>query len=160
MSEKPVLPHRIIAQNRKARHDYHIEETIEAGIMLVGSEVKSIRKGQANITEAHAGEMHDALYLFNSYIPEYEGANRFNHEPRRPRKLLLHKREMKKFLGKVRTKGLSLVALSFYFNEHNKLKVELALGKGKKNYDKREAEKDRDWGREKSRMMKDHGHVS
>ena len=148
-------PNRIIAANRQARFNYFIEEVIEAGIMLTGSEVKSLRKGRANIADSHAGEMNGALYLFNAHIAEYTEANRFNHEPRRPRKLLLHKREMNKLLGKVRLKGLTLVALSIYFNKRNKVKLELALAKGKQMHDKRQTEKERDWSREKSRLLKD-----
>lgn len=155
MSNTKTLAPRIVAQNRKARHDYFIEETLEAGIVLQGSEVKSLREGKANIIDAHALEAGGEMLLLNAYIPEYKGANRFNHEPRRPRKLLLHRKQINKLIGKVKISGMTLVALSIYFNEHNKAKVELALVKGKKAYDKRESEKERDWEREKGRLLRD-----
>jgi SsrA-binding protein len=146
---------RLVAQNRKARFDYHLEEIIEAGIVLVGSEVKSLRQSQASIVEAHATEHNGEIYLMNCYIPEYTQANRQNHDPRRPRKLLLHKREAKKMIGKLKLKGLTLVALSIYFNQKNKAKVEIALAKGKKLFDKRQSEKKQDWEREKARVVRD-----
>lgn len=148
---------RIVAQNRKARHDYFVVETIETGIVLQGSEVKSLREGKANIVDAHAMEHKGEMWLLNAYIPEYKGANRFNHEPRRPRKLLLHRKQINKLIGKVKVSGMTLVALSIYFNEHNKAKVELALVKGKKAHDKRESEKERDWQREKGRLLREQG---
>ncbi len=141
-------------KNRKARFNYEILETHEAGIILQGTEVKSLREGRANIVDAHAGEMDGELYLFNLYIAEYSGGNRFNHEVRRPRKLLLHKREINKLMGKIQAKGLSLIPLSIYFNKRGFVKVELALGKGKKLYDKRATEKERDWKREKAGIVK------
>jgi len=153
--ETPEPLRKIAAQNRKARFEYFIEETYEAGIMLAGSEIKSIRAGKASIIDAHAGEMNNELYLFNANIPEYSHAHQFNHEPKRPRKLLLHRVEIKKLLGKIRTKGMTLVALSIYFNEKKRAKVELALVRGKKLHDKRDTEKNRDWDREKSRLMRD-----
>lgn len=156
MSKAP-LPPRIVAQNRKARHDYFVVETIEAGIMLQGSEVKSLREGKASIVDAHAMESNNEIWLLNAYIPEYKGANRFNHEPRRPRKLLLHRKQISKLMGKLKVSGMTVVALSIYFNEHNKAKVELALVKGKKAHDKRESEKERDWDREKGRIMREQG---
>jgi SsrA-binding protein len=148
-------PRRLIAQNRRARYDYHIEENFEAGIILTGSEVKSLRQGKISINEAHAGEMEGAIYLFNANIPEYSGANRFNHEPKRPRKLLLHKKQINKLIGQVKLKGYTLIPLSIYFNEKNLAKLDLGLAKGKKNYDKRETEKEREWDRRKARVMKD-----
>lgn len=155
MNAKNDAPYKhVIAQNRKARHDYFIEETFEAGISLKGSEVKSLRSGKANITDAHAGEDKGELLLYNAYIPEYTQANQFNHSTRRPRKLLLHKREINKLMGKVKIKGYTLVALSLYFNAKNICKVELGLVKGKKQHDKRQTEKDRDWDRNKARIMK------
>lgn len=157
MSNAKLLAHRIVAQNRKARYDYFVVETIEAGIMLQGSEVKSLREGKASIVDAHAQEQGGEIWLLNSYIPEYKGANRFNHEPRRPRKLLLHRKQINKMLGKLKLSGMTVVALSIYFNEHNKAKVELALVKGKKAHDKRESEKERDWDREKGRIMREQG---
>ncbi len=145
---------RIIAQNRRAFHDYHIEERIEAGLVLTGTEVKSLRQGRANIAEAHAGEMHGELYLFNCNIPEYGPASRFNHEPKRPRKLLLHKREIERLIGAVRRKGMTLVPLALYFTPNGKVKVELGLARGKKLHDKRAAIKERDWQREKARLVR------
>lgn len=143
---------KIIAENRKAYFNYFILEEIEAGIMLVGSEVKSIRAGKVNISDAHADEKDGAIYLLNANINEYPGANRFNHEPRRPKKLLLHKKEINKLIGKVQTKGLSLVPLSLYFNEKNKVKVKLALVKGKKLHDKRASIKEKDERRAEARQ--------
>lgn len=143
-----------IAQNRRARFDYEIGEQLEAGLVLYGTEVKSLRAGRCQINEAHAAEMKGELWLFNAYIAEYEGGNRFNHETRRPRKLLLHAREMKKLMGQVKMKGMTLVPLRFYFNAKGFAKVMLGLGRGKKEYEKRDTEKKREWDREKSRIMK------
>lgn len=148
---------RKVAVNRKARHNYFIELTIEAGIMLTGSEVKSLRLGQASIAEAFAAERDGELYLMNAHIPEYKSANRFNHEPLRARKLLLHRRELDKFMGDVRRGGITLVPLSIYFNARGRAKVELALAKGKKAADKRAAIKEREWNREKSRLLRARG---
>ncbi|MFW5678778.1 MAG: SsrA-binding protein SmpB [Pseudomonadota bacterium] len=146
-----------VAQNRKAFHNYAIEDRLEAGIVLTGTEVKSLREGRANIADAHAGEMDGELYLFNLHIPEYAGGNRFNHEVRRPRKLLVHRREMARLLGAAQREGYTLVPLSIYFNRRGIAKVELGLGKGKKTYDKRASIKDRDWQRQKERLFrKDH----
>ena len=148
---------RSVAQNRKAFHDYAIEDRLEAGIVLTGTEVKSLREGRANIVDAHAGEMQGELWLFNLHIPEYKGGNRFNHEVRRPRKLLVHRRERNKLLGAVQREGYTLVPLSIYFNPRGMAKVEIGLAKGKKSYDKRAAIKDRDWQRQKERLFrKDH----
>ena len=149
--------HRFAAQNRKARHEYFIDGTIEAGIMLLGTEVKALREGKASIGESFAGPQDGELYLFNAYIPEYEAANRFNHLPRRPRKLLLHKREMNRLLGASQREGMTLVPLSIFFNDRGFAKVSLALGKGRKAYDKRAAVKERDWKRDKARAMRDRG---
>ena len=145
---------RQVARNKRAFHDYSIEERIEAGIVLAGTEVKSLREGRATIAEAHAGEMQGELFLFNAYIPEFHGGNRFNHETRRPRKLLLKRREMARLFGAVQRKGMSLVPLSLYFSPRGHAKIELGLGRGKKQYDKRAAEKARDWGREKQRLLR------
>jgi len=147
----------IAAQNRKARHDYAIEETLEAGIMLTGTEVKSLREGRATITEAYAAEQDGDIYLINAYIPEYAAAGHFGHSPRRPRKLLLHRREIAKMLNAVNRKGMTLVALSIYFNERGIAKVDLALGKGRQMADKRANIKDRDWKRDKARVLRDKG---
>lgn len=154
MNSKPQ-GRRLIAQNRRARFEYQIEEQIEAGIVLAGTEVKSLREGRANINEAYAGEMGGELWLFNAHIPEYPAANRFNHEPRRPRKLLLHRREMERLIGAVQRKGMTIVPLSLYFAPNGKVKVELALARGKKLHDKRETAKERDWQREKARIMRE-----
>ncbi len=155
---KKKAPHgNIVAQNRKARHNYAIEETFEAGIVLTGSEVKSLRKGQCSMSESYAAERHGELYLFNSHIPEYAAASQFSHEPRAVRKLLLNKREIEKLLGAIRRQGMTLVPLSVYFSPRGIAKVELGLAKGKDRADKRMAAKDRDWKRQKARLMRDKG---
>ena len=155
---KKRAPHgNMVAQNRKARHNYTIEETFEAGIVLQGSEVKSLRKGQCSLSEAYAGERLGELYLFNSHIPEYAAASRFSHEPKALRKLLLNKREIEKLLGAIRRQGMTLVPLSIYFNPRGIAKVELGLAKGKDRGDKRMAIKDRDWKRQKARLMREKG---
>jgi len=143
------------AQNRKARHDYAIEEKFEAGIVLSGSEVKGLRSGKGNIQDSYAAEAGGEIFLLNSYIPAYDKAGGFNHEPKRQRKLLLHKKQMNKLIGALKTKGITLIPLSIYFNAKGIAKVELAIAKGKTNYDKRQSEKKRDWDREKSRIMRD-----
>jgi SsrA-binding protein len=145
---------RIAAQNRKARHDFTIEETIEAGIVLAGTEIKSLRRGHASIGEAFADVKGGELYLFNAHIPEYESAKHFGHEPRRPRKLLLHRREISRLTGAVQRKGMTLVPLSVYFNARGLAKVQLALAHGKRKEDKRAAEKDREWRRQKERLLR------
>lgn len=147
---------KIIAQNRRARFDYFIEETLEAGIVLAGSEVKSLREGKSNINDSYASAEEGAIYLINAYISEYKGANRFNHEPRRPRKLLLRKREMGKLMGAVQKKGVSLIPISLYFNDKGRAKLELGMAKGKKQHDKRATEKEREWNRDKARILKDY----
>jgi SsrA-binding protein len=146
-----------VAQNRKARHDYFIEETYEAGIVLAGSEVKSLREGKANIGDSYAGPAEGEIFLYNAYIPEYRAANRFGHETRRPRKLLLHRREIRKLLGAVQRQGMTLVPLSIFFNRRGIAKVELGLARGKHAYDKRATIKDRDWQRQKARLMREKG---
>jgi SsrA-binding protein len=146
---------RLVAQNRKARHDYLIEETLEAGIMLVGTEVKSLRAGRASINESYAAESGGELYLMNAHIPEYPPAGRFNHEPKRPRKLLVHKRQLGNLIGAITREGYTLVPLSIYFAKSGRAKVELGIAKGKKKHDKRAAEKERDWQRQKARLMRD-----
>jgi SsrA-binding protein len=148
---------RLAAQNRRARHDYFIEDTIEAGLMLLGTEVKSLRAGRASIAEAFAAQQGDGLYLVNAYIPEYEAANRFNHAPKRARKLLLHRRELGRLLGAVQREGMTLVPLSIYFNARGIAKVQLGLAKGKRKGDKRDAEKERDWNRDRARLLRDKG---
>ena len=144
------------AQNRKARHDFLIQDTLEAGMVLAGTEVKMLRQGQASINESYAAERDGALYLINAHIPEYKPA-RLNHEPGRPRKLLLHRRELDKLLGAIRREGMTVVPLGIYFNERGIAKCEIGLAKGKKKADKREAEKTRDWQRDKARLMRDKG---
>ena len=146
-----------VAQNRKARHDFFIDDVFEAGIVLTGTEVKSLREGRSNITDAYAGERGGELWLYNAYIPEYQQANRFNHETRRPRKLLMHRREINRLTGAVQREGMTVVPLKIYFNDRGRAKVELALAKGKKIHDKRETAKKRDWGREKARLLRDKG---
>lgn len=148
---------RFAAQNRRARFDYNIESTVEAGIVLVGSEVKTLRLGRASINEAFAAERDGEMWLFNAYFPEYEAANRFNHEPRRPRKLLLKRREVSRLIGQTQREGITLVPISIYFNERGRAKVELGLGKGKKKVDKRATEKERDWKREQGRVLRSGG---
>lgn len=149
---------KLIAQHKRARYDYEILESLEAGIILLGSEVKSLRFGKTSINEAYAGEMADdptAIYLFNANISEYNNADKFGHDPKRPRKLLLKAREVKRLLGNVRKKGYTIVPLCFYFNQFGKAKIEIGLGRGKNVVDKRETIKERDWNREKSRVLRD-----
>jgi SsrA-binding protein len=148
---------RHVAQNRRARHDYLIEDTLEAGLVLWGSEVKVLRSGQASIAEAYADEQGGELFLVNANIPQYKAAAQFGHEPRRPRKLLLHRKEMARLLGAIRREGATIVPLSIYFNERGRAKVELGLARGKKKADKRESEKARDWQRDKARIMRARG---
>lgn len=145
---------KIIAQNKQALFNYFIEERIEAGIILKGSEVKSLRNGGASIVDSHAASNGNEILLYNCHISEYEKSNRLNHETRRPRKLLLHKQEIKRILGKIKLRGYSLVALMLYFNDKNIAKIELGLGRGKKLHDKRESIKERDWNREQSRTVR------
>ena len=151
--KKKKNPVNIAAQNRKARHDFAIEENFEAGIQLFGTEVKSLRAGRATITEAYAIEQDGELFLLNAYIPEYDAASHFSHEPKRPRKLLLHRREIAKLDNAVNRKGMSLVPLSIYFNDRGIAKVDLALARGKQKADKRADVKDRDWKRQQSRLL-------
>jgi SsrA-binding protein len=145
------------AVNRRARFNYEIGETFEAGIALRGSEVKSLRAGRSNIGDAFAGEKGGELWLYNAYIPEYLQANIFQHETRRARKLLLHKREISKLIGAVDRDGMTIVPLKIYFNDDGRAKVEIAVARGKKLYDKRETEKKRSWDREKGRLLRDKG---
>ena len=144
-----------VAENRRARFDYHIEEKFEAGIALQGTEVKALRAGQATIAESYAEVKDGEVWLVNSNIPEYSHGNRLNHEPRRPRKLLLNAREINKLFGAVERKGMTLVPLSIYFNRTGRAKVELALAKGKQAHDKRASIKERDWKRDKARVMRE-----
>ncbi len=146
----------VVADNRRARYDYEILDTLEAGIMLTGTEVKSLRTGKAQITESYASPEGGELWLINAHIPEYLQANRFNHEERRRRKLLVSRKELSKLETEVNRSGNTIVPLRLYFNEHGKAKLLIGLAKGKKNFDKRETEKNRDWNREKARLLK-HG---
>ena len=152
-----VLPGHIAAQNRRARHDYFIVSEVEAGIMLIGTEVKALRAGKGNVNEAFAGPMKGELYLFNAYIPEYQSKMPFPHETRRPRKLLLHRREMAKLMSAITKDGMTLVPLDIHFAQRGIAKVQLGLAKGKKLHDKREAIKERDWNRDKARVLRDKG---
>ena len=146
-----------VAENRRARFDYAVEEKFEAGIALQGTEVKSLRSGEATIAESYAEVRDGEAWLINANIPEYTHGNRLNHEPKRPRKLLLHEREIEKLLGAVERKGMTLVPLSMYFNGQGRAKVELALAKGKQAHDKRQTIKERDWKRDKARLLRDRG---
>ena len=146
-----------VAENRRARYDFHIDDKYEAGIVLTGTEVKSLRFGEGSIAESYAEVRDDQIWLINANIPEFSHGNRNNHEPKRPRKLLLNEREIHKLNGAVMRQGMTLVPLSIYFNGRGRAKVELALAKGKKAPDKRATEKERDWKREQGRIMRDRG---
>jgi SsrA-binding protein len=146
-----------VAENRRARYDYHIDDKYEAGIMLTGTEVKSLRFGEGSIAESYAEVKDGEVWLINANIPEFSHGNRYNHEPKRPRKLLLNLREINKLHAAVAREGMTLVPLSVYFNARGRAKVELALAKGKKAPDKRASEKERDWKREQGRIMRDRG---
>lgn len=148
---------KIVAENRRARFDFAIEQVFEAGIALQGTEVKSLRFGEGTIAESYAEVKGNEVWLINSNIPEFSHGNRYNHEPRRPRKLLLSGREINKMHAAVARQGMTLVPLSVYFNSRGRAKVELALAKGKKAHDKRESIKERDWKRDKQRLMKERG---
>jgi SsrA-binding protein len=146
------------SENRRARFDYEIGETFEAGLMLTGTEVKSLRTGKATIGESYASiDRAGELFLINATIPEYLQANRFNHEPKRPRKLLLKAREIERLARGIEREGMTIVPLKIYFNDRGRAKIEIALARGKKLHDKRETEKQRDWNREKSRLLRDKG---
>ena len=156
MAKAPVA-RKVVAQNRKARHDYLISDTFEAGLALTGTEVKSCRGGGVQLSDAYADPRGGEIWLVNAHIPEYAGGNRENHEPKRPRKLLLHRRQINKLIGAVDREGMTLIPLKLYFNERGRAKLQLAVAKGKKLHDKRESEKKRDWGREKGRLMRARG---
>lgn len=158
MAAKKDDGRRLVAENRRARHEFFINDTIEAGLQLTGTEVKSLRRGQSNIAESYASNEHGEFWLINAYIPEYQGAGHFfQHEPRRKRKLLLRKTEMHKLAIAIERKGMTLVPLELYFNPRGVAKLKLALAEGKKFHDKRETAKKRDWDREKARIMRDKG---
>jgi SsrA-binding protein len=148
---------KVVAENRRARFDYAIDEVFEAGIALTGTEVKSLRFGEGSIAESYAEVKDGDVWLINSNVPEFSHGNRFNHEPKRPRKLLLRNREIAKLFGAVARQGMTLVPLSIYFNSRGRAKVELALAKGRKLHDKREHEKEKDWKREQGRLLRQHG---
>ena len=148
---------RVTAHNRKARHNYTIEDSLETGVVLTGSEVKSLRAGRANIAESYATEKDGEIFLINSHIPEYKQAGPQKHEPRRPRKLLLHRRQIGRLIGAIQREGMTLVPLKLYFNDRGIAKLELGVATGKRQYEKREAEKKRDWERSKARIMRERG---
>ena len=153
MAKKPDLGHTVVAQNRKARHNYFIEETFEAGLSLTGTEVKSLRGGRSTIAESYITALEGEAWLVNATIPEYAAGNRFNHEPRRPRKLLLHRSQVSKLIGAIQREGRTVVPLQVYFNERGRAKIEIALATGKKAHDKRQSIKERDWQRQRSRLL-------
>lgn len=157
MAVSAADPVRVAAQNRKARYNYTIEDSLEAGIVLTGSEVKSLRAGRANIAESYAAEKEGEIYLINSHIPIYAQAGPQNHEPRRPRKLLLHRRQIGRLLGAIQREGMTLVPLKLYFNDRGMAKLEIGLAKGKRQYEKRESTKQREWQRSKARIMREKG---
>lgn len=154
---KEVTGRKAVAENRKARRNYEIEETFEAGLVLCGTEVKSLRSGKANIAESYATDEDGELFLINAYIPEYAQASRFNHSPRRPRKLLLHRKEIHKLMIGIQREGMTLIPLRLYFNDRGVAKLEVALARGRKMHDKRQVERKRDWERQKARLMRDKG---
>ncbi|GLH27960.1 ssrA-binding protein [Acetobacter pasteurianus] len=156
-AKSSMISHGMVAQNRKARFNYNILETIEAGLVLKGAEVKSLRLGRATINEAFAGERDGALWLFNSYIPEYQGGVLSRFDTRAPRKLLMHRKEMRKFIGAIAKQGATLVPLNVHFNDRGLAKVTLGLGIGKKSHDKRQSIADRDWQRDKARLIRNKG---
>jgi SsrA-binding protein len=153
LAKKPDLGRTVVAQNRKARHNYFIEETMEAGLALTGTEVKSLRGGRSNIAESYVTENGGEAWLVNAHIPEYSAGNRFNHEPRRPRKLLLHRKEINRLIGAIQREGRTVVPLQVYFNPRGRAKIEIALVTGKQLHDKRQAIKDRDWQRQRARLL-------
>ena len=157
MAEKKERPRKVVADNRRARFNFEIGETFEAGIALTGSEVKSLRQGRATIAESYADTRAGEVWLVNANIPEYLQAGRFNHAPKRPRKLLLHRRQIDKLAGGVERDGMTIVPLKLYFNERGRAKLELALARGKKLHDKRETERKRSWERERGRLMRAKG---
>ena len=157
MAPQPQSKSKVIAENRRARFDYFLEENIEAGIQLLGTEIKALRDGRANIAESYAAVEGREIVLINADIPPYKQANRFNHEPRRPRKLLLHRKQIDRLIGAVQRDGQTIIPLKLYLNDAGKAKLEIALAKGKKLHDKRETSAARDWQRDKARLMRDKG---
>jgi SsrA-binding protein len=148
---------KLIAENRRARFDYFLDERLEAGLSLTGTEVKALREGRANIAESYVGVEGRELVLINAHIPEYGPANRFNHEPRRQRKLLMHRRQLDRLIGSVQREGRTLAPTRLYFNDRGIVKLEVALARGKKAHDKRAAESERDWKREQGRLLREKG---
>ncbi len=148
---------KVVAENRRARYDYAVEDRFEAGIALTGTEVKSLRFGEGSIAESYAEVKDGEVWLINSNIPEFSHGNRYNHEPKRPRKLLLREREINKMFGAVARQGMTLVPLSVYFNSRGRAKVELAIARGRKAHDKREHEREKDWKKEQGRLLRQHG---
>jgi len=157
MAEKKERAFKVVADNRRARFNYEIGEVFEAGIALTGTEVKSLRQGKATISESYADARAGEIWLVNANIPEYLQANRFNHAPKRPRKLLLHKRQINKLASAVEREGMTLVPLKMYFNDKGRAKIEIALARGKKLHDKRETERKRTWDRERGRLLRSKG---
>jgi SsrA-binding protein len=157
MAAKPEKKQKVVAENRRARFNYEIGEVFEAGLALTGTEVKSLRQGKGTITEAYGDSRDGEIWLINSNIPEYLQANRFNHAPKRPRKLLLHKRQINRLAGAIERQGMTIVPLKIYFNDRGRAKIEIALGRGKKLHDKRETLKKRSWERERGRLMRAKG---
>ncbi|MBO6552847.1 MAG: SsrA-binding protein SmpB [Roseitalea sp.] len=157
VTKKENTARKLVAENRKARFNYEIQDVVEAGLMLRGTEVKSLRNGEANIAESYASFEDGEMWLINSHIPEYLEANRFNHDPRRRRKLLLNKREIARMVNATDREGMTIVPLRLYFNDRGRAKLELAVARGKKLHDKRETEKKRDWNREKARLLREKG---
>ena len=157
MAPQPQSKSKVIAENRRARFDYFLEENIEAGIQLLGTEIKALRDGRANIAESYAAVEGREIVLINADIPPYKQAHRFNHEPRRPRKLLLHRKQIDRLIGAVQRDGQTIIPLKLYLNDAGKAKLEIALAKGKKLHDKREATAERDWQRDKARLLRDKG---
>jgi len=156
MAAEPQV-RKLIAENRRARFDYFLEDNVEAGIVLTGTEVKALRQGRANIAESYASAEGRDIVLINAYIPEYGPANRFNHEPRRPRRLLLHRRQIDRMIAAIQREGRTIVPLRLFWDDKGRAKLELAMAKGKKIHDKRQTEADRDWSRDKARLMRDKG---
>ena len=157
MASKDKDGRKIVAENRRARHEYFVEDVIEAGLVLTGTEVKALREGKANIAESYAAPEDGAIWLINANIPEYSAGNRENHEPKRKRKMLLHKREVDRLAQAVERKGFTIAPLRLYFNERGRAKLEVGLAHGKKLHDKRDSAKDRDWSRQKQRLLRDRG---
>jgi SsrA-binding protein len=153
LAKKAELERTVVAQHRTARHNYFIEETFEAGMALTGTEVKSLRGGRSTIAESYVTEAEGEAWLVNANIPEYAGGNRFNHEPRRPRKLLLHRKQINTLIGAIQRHGRTVVPLQVYFNEKGRAKIEIALVTGKQAHDKRQSIKDRDWQRQRARLL-------